>query len=285
MTNDATKWLVYEPVKAVVTRIMPELAIEIGLNESIILLQISFWLSTCNNVEDGKYWTFQTLRDMKDKAFPYWSIETIRRTIKNLADKKYIFVGNFNKRKGDRTQWFALNPDKLSELTSIVTLPEEKYNLVSKRDKLSQNETPTPQNETTLPEITTETTQKEYIAPVSAVDDAATKKPVAAVNMNSMKDAIAAVFQYDWKTMTGTEKGLVQKTARELCLAGVCIEEVPALYAYCKKQFTSFKAGALSGNVTEWRKTQKKIIQLSTPVDLSKWETPDPFAFLESEGA
>ena len=157
----ATKWLIYTASNPTVTRIIPDLAVEIGLNESIILLQISFWLMTSNNEQEGKYWTFQSLRDMREKAFPYWSHETIRRTIKNLKDAGYILIGSFNKRKGDNTQWFALEPDKCSQLKSVLCHEAVEEKAVTKRDRLSQNEQPLPQNVTTLPEITTETTTKE----------------------------------------------------------------------------------------------------------------------------
>lgn len=151
-----SKWLLYEPVKTTVTRIIPELAVEIGLNESVMLLQISFWISTCNNVNEGKYWTYQSLRDMQEKAFPYWSVETIRRTIQSLQNKGYILVGNFNERKGDKTQWFALEPDKCSSLKAVICTSTETETPVSKRDTLSENETGKSQNVTTLPETTTE---------------------------------------------------------------------------------------------------------------------------------
>lgn len=240
--DTATKFLIYEPVKSIVTRIMPELAIEIGLNESIVLLQISFWLSTCNNVEDGRYWTFQTLRDMKDKAFPYWGIETIRRTLRSLADQKLIFIGNFNKRKGDRTQWFALNPDKLSELKSIVVLPEEKYELVSKRDKLSQIETPTHQNETTLPEITTE---KEYIPPPPR------PKPINPVA--PWHDALLLCFNLKPDTVTKSADRTYWTAASEMAAIKFPVENIPDLYRWCVGQgWKSFSVMAMAKHAGEW---------------------------------
>ena len=158
MAESAQKWLLHELTKTEYARIIPGLATEIGLNESIVLMHISYWISICNNIKDGRFWTYQTLRGMQEKIFPYWSIETIRRTIQNLEKQGYIIIGNHNSRKGDRTQWFALEPNKCSELLSVVILPVDQNNHVSKRDSLSQNETPTQQNETTLPEITTENT-------------------------------------------------------------------------------------------------------------------------------
>lgn len=158
MTEQATKWQLSEVINPTVTRIIPELAKEIGLNESIVLLQISYWIGISKNVRDGVYWTYHSLREMQKDAFPYWSIETIRRTIKSLVDSGYIVIGNYNRRKGDNTQWFALEPDKLSSLKSVIVVAVSEGG-VSKRDRVSQDETPPQQNETTLPETTTENTQ------------------------------------------------------------------------------------------------------------------------------
>lgn len=167
-SDQATKWLIYEPAKTVITRIMPELATEIGLNESIVLLQISFWISISNNIENERYWTYQTLGDMQKRAFPYWSIDTIRRTLHSLRDQGYILIDNFNKRKGDNTQWFTLEPDKCSSLKSIYVMPESKIAKDYPPSILPvpplQNATTPLQNRTTLPEITTETTHIKDIA-------------------------------------------------------------------------------------------------------------------------
>ncbi len=100
-------------------RINSALANEIGLNESIVLLQIEFWISISSNVIDGRCWTYQSIRGMHKTAFPFWSIATINRTIQSLIDKGYIIEGNFNKAKYDKTRWLALNFEKLSELKSI----------------------------------------------------------------------------------------------------------------------------------------------------------------------
>ena len=55
-------------------RINPALAKEIGLNESLILLQIEFWISISNNEREGKRWTYQSVRDMQEKSFSFWKI-------------------------------------------------------------------------------------------------------------------------------------------------------------------------------------------------------------------
>lgn len=160
----------------VMMTIQPELAVEIGLNESILLRQIAFWIKTSNNCRDGQWWTYQSLSEMRDKAFKFWSVSTISRVVNKLVELGLIEkTDRYNPRRNDRTQWFALNIEKLQELTSIeVILQDEKPNVtkpitvlqdektvLQSATPILQNETGILQSATTLPEITTEiTTEK-----------------------------------------------------------------------------------------------------------------------------
>lgn len=149
-------------------RLNPALACEIGLNESIILLQIEFWISISNHFYDGRRWTYQSVRDIQEKAFPFWSIATINRVINKLLKKGYLIEGNYNKKSYDKTRWFALNFEKLQELESISVKGVDNgafHNDTGddtppfQNDTHSnQNETRSNQNETTIPETTTDTT-------------------------------------------------------------------------------------------------------------------------------
>jgi len=133
-------------------RLCPELAQEIGLNESIILLQIEFWIRTSTTAEhEGRRWTYQSVRAMQE-AFPFWSIATINRAIQELVARGYVLVGNYNQAKYDKTRWFALNPDALRRLKSIVIAPADGGD----DTRSAQNDTRSAQNETTIPENTTE---------------------------------------------------------------------------------------------------------------------------------
>ena len=144
-----------------ILRTSPTLACEIGLNESMMLLQIDFWISIANNFHEGRYWTYQSTRDVQAKAFPFWSLDTINRTINKLISKQYVVVGNFNKAHYDRTRWFALNVDKLSELKSIAIKKAEIQPgsaTTQNRTRSNQNRTHSSQNHTTIPKNTTENT-------------------------------------------------------------------------------------------------------------------------------
>ncbi|MEO6466932.1 MAG: hypothetical protein ABIP00_15410, partial [Pyrinomonadaceae bacterium] len=149
-------------------RIHPALAAEIGLNPSILLLQLDFWCAISSEtrcVRGGKRWTFQSHADMHEKL-PFLSETTICRTIKKLKTLNLIQVDNFNKRKGDRTGWYRINEEGIRSLSSI-RLKDEHLQVDSVQHEAAavrnepteiQDEPTEIQGEPTLPENTSETT-------------------------------------------------------------------------------------------------------------------------------
>ena len=150
-------------------RIDPGLAEEIGLNESIMLLQLEFLIRIAgeDNYKDGRRWTYQSLRDLRDSYFCWWSLDTISRTLKRLEAGNFILIGNYNRRRNDKTQWFALNYDQLARLKSISITPHqpgpaavrisdrasEKRTGVSEiAAEVSENQAKESESQTTLPE-------------------------------------------------------------------------------------------------------------------------------------
>ena len=89
-----------------------ELARAIGLNESIVLQQLQYWLrinkKANRNYKDGLYWTYNTFEEWQEQ-FPFWSLSTIKRIFAKLEKEKYIITGNYNKLKIDRTKWYTIN--------------------------------------------------------------------------------------------------------------------------------------------------------------------------------
>ena len=143
-------------------RINRELAVEIGLDESILLLQIEYLIGISNTEEhDGNLWTYQSLRKLRKDYFTFWSTAKISRIIKSLEEKELIKVGNFNKHGYDRTQWFALNPKGIEKLTSIQidtgVFQNEKCIRTKCKMDLNKVKNALPQDETTIPENTPET--------------------------------------------------------------------------------------------------------------------------------
>ncbi len=144
-------------------RVSPELAVEIGFNESIVLLQLEFLISISDHVHEGRVWTYQSVRDLQRHHFPWWSIATISRTLKQLQEQELILIGNFNRAGFDKTQWFALNEKGLKRLRSIrlgdeTGVFQNETPIAQGETRAFQVVTPSLQNETAIPETTTETT-------------------------------------------------------------------------------------------------------------------------------
>ena len=90
-----------------------ELACLIGLNEAIVLQQLHYWIeknkATATNFRDGHFWTYGTLQEYTERDFPFWSMDTVRRTITKLMSLGFVIKGNYNKIKMDKTSWYAID--------------------------------------------------------------------------------------------------------------------------------------------------------------------------------
>lgn len=89
-------------------QVLPSLAREIGLNEAIMLQQIHYWLLKSGNEFEGAKWFYKTLEEWQTE-FPFWSAMTIRRTLGSLEKQKIIKIGNYNKKKFDKTKWYTID--------------------------------------------------------------------------------------------------------------------------------------------------------------------------------
>ncbi|MGO1370183.1 hypothetical protein, partial [Senegalia sp. (in: firmicutes)] len=99
-----------------------DLAKIIGLNEAIVIQQIHYWIEINKakniNFNEDKHWTYNTMAAWREE-FPFWSIETVKRTFKKLREKNLLLTGNFNKLKIDRTIWYTINYDELEEIMEV----------------------------------------------------------------------------------------------------------------------------------------------------------------------
>ena len=81
-----------------------------GVEEAIIIHHFQHWIRVNRKLHRNFYenctWTYQTYNEIC-AHFPYFSYHKVRYAIKNLIKKRILKKGNFNKRKGDQTVWFA----------------------------------------------------------------------------------------------------------------------------------------------------------------------------------
>jgi hypothetical protein len=116
-----------------------ELAETIGLNESIVLQQLHYWVEinrkAKRNYQDGKYWTYNSIQAWRDENFRFWSVDTVKRTLASLEKDGYIISGNFNTSKMDRTKWYTVNYDALNALGQNAPMHNDAENELQNVEK------------------------------------------------------------------------------------------------------------------------------------------------------
>jgi hypothetical protein len=104
-------------------QVLPTLAVKIGLNEAIVLQQVHYWVSNelNKNLKDGRKWVYNTYVQWR-KQFPFWSYDTIKRTIQSLESKNLLITERLNSALTDRTKWYTVNYEELDKLESTDSL-------------------------------------------------------------------------------------------------------------------------------------------------------------------
>lgn len=91
-----------------------ELAEKYGVNGSVILTNIKFWLeknkANNHNFRDGKYWTYNSKKAFLE-LFPYFTESQLKTILNNLIKDGALLKGNYNKLGFDRTIWYSLSDD------------------------------------------------------------------------------------------------------------------------------------------------------------------------------
>lgn len=124
--------------------IEPKLAVLIGLNESIFIKQLHYWLSKTKHRRDGEKWVFNTIPQWREQL-PFFSEKTIKRIILNLKTENWIKVVQYDKNKMNRTNWYTINYQKITEIQEKVnpneqTLENKKIENPKKIAKKKSNE-------------------------------------------------------------------------------------------------------------------------------------------------
>ena len=100
-------------------QVLPSLAKLIGVNAAIMLQQIHYWIKGSEkggqNFHDGQYWVYNSVRGWHEQ-FPFWSENTVQRTLSDLEEQGIIIAGNYNQTAFDRTKWYRIDYTKLNSL-------------------------------------------------------------------------------------------------------------------------------------------------------------------------
>lgn len=94
------------------------LAKELNKSKAAMINQIHYWtqlLRDERHFHDGRYWVHETYEDWQAQ-FPDMTTRGIQKMLLSLEEDGYIFVGNFNNKKYDRTKWYSVNYEKVKEV-------------------------------------------------------------------------------------------------------------------------------------------------------------------------
>lgn len=125
--------------------INPELANRIGLNEAIVLQQLSYWITETNSgVEhSGARWIYNTYEQWYEQ-FPFWSVETVKRTFTSLVKIGVVKSEKLLRTQRDHTNFYTVDyshpvlSDEVkltSSNGSVATLAEQVKLTSSNRSK------------------------------------------------------------------------------------------------------------------------------------------------------
>jgi hypothetical protein len=151
-----SKLLIDEPP----LQVLPSLALKIGLEESIFLQQLHYWLRKSTYEHSERKWIFNSYESWQ-KQFPFWSKKTVQRIILSLKSKKILLTGSFNKVALDKTKWYSIDYNSLEKLIQDSDFPKRDVHeaklttWTGQVDHMHEDKLTTP-----IPEITTETTSK-----------------------------------------------------------------------------------------------------------------------------
>lgn len=128
------------------------LATKIGLDAALVLQKVHYWLEVNrkkgSNCYDGCFWTYNSIKEW-NKEFPFYTERTLQRIFKKLKESGILKAGNFNKAKFDKTAWYTIDYEKLTEIIECTeeeaetsrqngNIDERKH--VNDNDKLAERE-------------------------------------------------------------------------------------------------------------------------------------------------
>lgn len=106
----------------------PKIAKSVGINAAVVYQNILFWCekNKANNkhFHDGYYWTYNSIKAWGE-LIPYLSTRSIRTALDKLVEADLIIIGNYNKSKYDRTNWFAAKDICHNSEAHLSEMPNE----------------------------------------------------------------------------------------------------------------------------------------------------------------
>ncbi|WP_158233958.1 conserved phage C-terminal domain-containing protein [Sporosarcina sp. P34] len=116
----------------------PEFAALVGVNEALFLQQLHYRLQISKNHNEGHRWVYNTYEEWTHE-FPCWKMHVVKRLVKKLETEQLIITSEFNKMPMDRTKWYRIDYEKLSQ-TCGDFVPFEQTKMVDRVEQKSLSE-------------------------------------------------------------------------------------------------------------------------------------------------
>lgn len=105
-------------------QVLPRLAVAIGLNEAIVVQQVHYWLGRSTNVIDGHRWVYNTVEQWREQ-FPFWSVDTVRRTLANLKESGLLIGEALAENRFDKTMYYRIDYSVLRSIEDGICQSSE----------------------------------------------------------------------------------------------------------------------------------------------------------------
>lgn len=215
--------------------VSPLLAKAIGLNEAHMLQQLHYWLDHSETNHDGKRWIYKTYDKWKEQDFPFWSVDTIKRTKKSLENKNLIITAKISNNSFNRVNYYTINYSELKKveqkaLADRVVVDKGKMHSSESADCTQHEGKMPPSDEGKMPrclreqqETNEENNKDIYIGEKTEVKSQPAKKKPAKKTTFDPKSFLTPSFIHadDWEAyhdMRAAKKKIASKYACELLI-------------------------------------------------------------------
>lgn len=233
---------IFTPNNPLSPRICPELAQEIGLNESILLLQYEFWMATEGEERQGFLWLRKTVREVRG-VFKFWGVATIDRVIQSLLAKGYMVAGDFDEGPGKGGRWMRFDFERLSNLKSI------KVDCSTSEQRMFHSEAETDQDGTSV--YIEEKTKIEDHKPCALARQA---KPVRPKEPDPLAEDRAGLLSFLIE-----HNGPIRGTGPQTKAINWLLSEADYSADECKRCFAYLSSQAWRGNAITWKTVSDEI--------------------------
>jgi hypothetical protein len=142
----------------------------------MFLQQVHYWISRPEAHErDGRRWVYNSYPQWHEQ-FPFWGINTIRRTIETLEKHGLLLTGNYNTSAIDRTKWYSIDYDAVDALGNPPSVEKHRPSAQNGQTNISRWADDVPDMGRPIPETNTETNNRER-APAPATGDISPQPP------------------------------------------------------------------------------------------------------------